>query len=175
MIGQEPAVEVLHGEQALDRGQVEAPGRGGGRRGGGAFADRGRGVERLRVSAADRLDRALLVTGFPYDRATHPANNFAAWEHFQRVAGACRRLGAASLDLCLVAAGAVDGYWEARLSPWDIAAGALLVEEAGGVVTDTRGGPFRPASGEAVAAGGGIHEAIVRELAQVRRAAQEST
>ena len=148
-----------------------------GRRGGGAFADRGRGVERLAVSAIDRLERALLVTGFPYDRATSPDNNFAEWEHFQRVAGACRRLGAASLDLCLVAAGAIDGYWERRLSPWDIAAGALFVAEAGGTVTDTRGGPFRAASGELVAAGNAIHPAIVRELAIVRRSrlAEEPT
>lgn len=163
----------LEGPDGLEVGVVTAPALGWtfwARRGGGAFADRGRGPERLAVSAIDRLDRALLVTGFPYDRATNPANNFDAWEHFQRVAGGVRRLGAASLDLCLVAAGALDGYWEQRLSAWDLAAGALVVAEAGGIVTDTRGGRFRPAAGEAVAAGGGIHEAIVRELALVRRA-----
>jgi myo-inositol-1(or 4)-monophosphatase len=108
------------------------------------------------------------------DRATHPANNFVEWEHFQRVAGGVRRLGAASLDLCLVAAGALDGYWERRLFPWDVAAGALIVEEAGGVVTDTRGGPFRAESGEVVAAGDGIHQAIVTELARVRATTEES-
>ena len=169
---------ALEGPDGVEVGVVTAPALGWtfwGHRGGGAFADRGRGVERLAVSAVDALERALLVTGFPYDRATAAVNNFAEWEHFQRRASGCRRLGSASLDLCLVAAGALDGYWERRLSPWDIAAGALFVEEAGGIVTDTRGGRFRAASGEAVAAGGGIHEAIVRELALVGRAAQEST
>ena len=144
------------------------------RRGGGAFAERGRGVERLQVSAVDRLDHGMLVSGFPDDRATNPDNNFAAWEHFQRIAGACRRLGSAELDLCLVATGAIDGYWESRLAPWDLAAGALIVMEAGGTVTDTRGGPFRAESGEVIAAGGGIHQAIVTELARVRATTEES-
>lgn len=171
---------ALEDEAGVEVGAVTAPALGWsfwGRRGGGAFADRGHGVERLAVSARTSLDQALVVTGFPYDRATNPDNNFAAWEHFQRVAGACRRLGAASLDLCLVAAGAVDGYWETRLSPWDIAAGALFVAEAGGIVTDTRGRRFRAASGDVAAAGSAIHEAIVRELAIVaaERAAEEST
>ncbi|MEZ4403522.1 MAG: inositol monophosphatase family protein [Kofleriaceae bacterium] len=168
---------ALDGPAGVEVGVVAAPALGWtfwGRRGGGAWVDRHGVVERLRVSAVARLEQALLVSGFPYDRATHPDNNFAEWEHFQRVAGGCRRLGAASLDLCLVAAGSLDGYWEQRLSPWDLAAGALLVEEAGGIVTDTRGGRFRAASGEAVAATSGIHEAIVRELAMVRRAAKES-
>jgi myo-inositol-1(or 4)-monophosphatase len=161
---------ALVGPEGVAVGVVTAPALGWsfwGRRGGGSFARRGGSDERLRVSAMDRLDRAMLVSGFPYDLATARDNNFAEWNHFQRVAGACRRLGSASLDLCLVAAGAIDGYWERRLSAWDVAAGALLVQEAGGVVTDTRGGRFDPASGEAVAAGSGIHEAIVRELAIV--------
>jgi myo-inositol-1(or 4)-monophosphatase len=139
------------------------------RRGGGAFADRGHGVETLQVSAITLLGKALLVSGFPYDRATSPLNNFAQWEHFQRKAGACRRLGAASLDLCLVAAGAFDGYWEYKLSPWDVAAGVLLVTEAGGRVTDTRGGPFAAERGDVVANNGAIHDMIVGELAEVDR------
>ncbi len=122
----------------------------------------------LHVSATQELEHALLVTGFPYDRATNPENNFAAWEHMKRVA-AVRRLGAASLDLCLVAKGALDGYWERRLHAWDIAAGALIVAEAGGTVTDTRGGPFDPHSEEAVATNGAIHEGLVHELGKVRR------
>ena len=121
----------------------------------------------LRVSAQPRLDRAMLSSGFPYDRATNPDNNFGAWEHLQRTAGACRRLGAASLDLCLVARGWLDGYWERRLKPWDIAAGALIVAEAGGTVTDTRGGAFDPHAGEVVATNGAIHEELVTELARV--------
>ncbi len=131
------------------------------RRGGGAWFN----GARMRVSAIDRVARALLVTGFPYDRATSPHNNFAQWEHLQRTAGACRRLGAAALDLALVANGAFDGYWERKLKPWDVCAGALLVEEAGGRVTDTRGGRFLPQAGEAVATNGAIHEELLAELA----------
>jgi myo-inositol-1(or 4)-monophosphatase len=109
----------------------------------------------------------MLVSGFPYDRATNPNNNFAEWEYMQRTAGTCRRFGAASLDLCMVARGWVDGYWERRLSAWDLAAGALIVAEAGGRVTDTRGGRFVAASGEAIASNGGIHDALIAHLAQV--------
>ncbi|MCE9577790.1 MAG: inositol monophosphatase [Deltaproteobacteria bacterium] len=135
------------------------------RRGGGAFGDTGSGVTRLAVSAVPRLTDAMLTTGFPYDRATSSDNNFGQWEHFQRVAGACRRLGAASLDLALVARGMLDGYWERRLKPWDMAAGALLVTEAGGRVTDPRGGRFIADDGEAVATNGAIHEEVLAELA----------
>jgi len=124
----------------------------------------------LHVSACRSLGEALLVTGFPYDRATSPINNFAEWEHFQRAAGACRRLGAASIDLCLVARGWLDGYWERKLSPWDLAAGVLIVAEAGGTVTDTRGGPLDLHEGEVVASNGAIHQGLIAGLDEVRRA-----
>jgi myo-inositol-1(or 4)-monophosphatase len=137
-------------------------------RGGGARD--GRGVT-LRVSAISKLEQALLTTGFPYDRATRPDNNFAEWEHFQRRAGACRRLGAASIDLCLVACGWMDGYWERQLKPWDTAAGALIVAEAGGIVTDWTGRPFDVHEGAVVASNGAIHEMLVAELERVRPAA----
>jgi len=133
--------------------------------GGGAFL----GERRLHVSAVTALDQAMLATGFPYDRATSPRNNFAEWQHMQRRAGACRRLGAASLDLCMVARGWLDGYWETRLQPWDLAAGALMVVEAGGRVTAPDGGPFVAASGDAVASNGAIHVDILAELAAVAR------
>jgi myo-inositol-1(or 4)-monophosphatase len=133
-------------------------------RGGGARDGNGNA---LRVSTVDRLDRAMLTTGFPYDLATHPVNNLAEWSHLQRVAGTCRRFGVASLDLCFVASGWCDGYWERRLAPWDIAAGALIVVEAGGIVTNTTGGSFDAHSGEAVASNGAIHDELVRELARV--------
>lgn len=129
----------------------------------------------LRVSTTPRLEQALLATGFPYDRATHPDNNFAAWEHLQRRAGACRRLGAAALDLCLVARGALDGYWERRIQPWDLAAGALIVAEAGGTVTSTAGGAFDPHTGEVCASNGAIHEELIAELGRVRPGGRESS
>lgn len=136
--------------------------------GGGAYAD----GTRLRVSGVTSLSRALLATGFPYDRATSPGNNFAEWEHFQRRAGACRRLGSASLDLCMVARGWYDGYWESKLHPWDLSAGALLVREAGGTVTAIDGGPFVSESGNAVASNGAIHKEILNELAAVSRSSR---
>ena len=138
------------------------------RKGGGAWADVGAGTERLAVSRVGRLEQALLVSGFPYDRATSPQNNFAQWEHFQRVAGACRRLGAASLDLCLVARGWFDGYWEFRLKPWDLAAGALIVEEAGGRISAPYGDAWSVDAGEIVASNGRIHDQIVDELRGLR-------
>jgi myo-inositol-1(or 4)-monophosphatase len=138
-------------------------------RGGGARAAiAGEPLAPTHVSPIAQLDQSLLTTGFPYDRATHPVNNFAEWEHLQRRAGACRRLGCASLDLCLVARGWLEGYWERRLKPWDVAAGALIVQEAGGTVTDTTGGRFDPHVGEVVATNGAIHDQLVAELRAVR-------
>lgn len=131
-------------------------------------AARGQGATRdgaaIRVSAVDSLERALLVTGFPYDRAVSPKNNFEAFVHMQRRAGAVRRLGAASLDLCFVACGWLDGYWEVKLKPWDISAGALIVAEAGGRVTALDGGPFSSAAGEILATNGLVHDAMISEL-----------
>lgn len=120
----------------------------------------------LRVSACTDLSRALLATGFPYDLSGRH-DNFAEWEHFQRAA-ACRRLGSAAIDLCLVARGWFDGYWERAIGPWDVAAGALIIVEAGGIVTNPQGGPFDPHSGEAVASNGAIHQELVSELSRVR-------
>lgn len=136
------------------------------RRGGGAFAEDG---ARLMVSRTDDLARAMLATGFPYDRATS-RGNFAAWEHFQIHARACRRFGAASLDLMMVARGWIDGYWEAGIQAWDLSAGALLVTEAGGRVTGVNGAPFVSDEGHALATNGAIHDVIVRDLVALRAA-----
>jgi myo-inositol-1(or 4)-monophosphatase len=132
-------------------------------RGGGARDADG---EPLHVSDCQELSRALLATGFPYDLSGD--NNFADWEAMQRAAS-CRRLGSAAIDLCLVARGWFDGYWERNLAAWDMAAGALIVVEAGGTVTNPQGARFDAHSGEAVASNGAIHSELVNELARVRR------
>ena len=136
-------------------------------RGGGAHDGTG---APLAVSKIERLEQALLGTGFPYDRATNPLNNFAEWEALQRRAGACRRLGAASLDLCLVARGWLDGYWERHLKPWDIGAGILIAREAGATVTNLSGGPVVLQEGQVVATNGAIHGELIAELARARPA-----
>ncbi len=94
---------------------------------------------RLRVSATQRFERALLATGFPYDRHTSSDNNLDPFGAVLQRAQGVRRAGAAALDLAWVARGRLDGFWEAKLQPWDVAAGALLVREAGGRVTDYAG------------------------------------
>jgi myo-inositol-1(or 4)-monophosphatase len=130
-------------------------------RGGGAWMN-GR---RLRVSQESELENSLLVTGFPYDRRTNPENNLDHFAAFALCTRGVRRLGAASLDLANVAAGRFDGYWEVRLWPWDWAAGMLLVEEAGGRISRTDGGPdvfVQPTS--MLASNGLIHAAMVRVL-----------
>ena len=114
------------------------------------------------------LSRALLATGFPYDRRTSPVNNFDHFLAFQRRAGGVRRLGAASLDLCFVACGWLDGYWELKLSPWDVAAGELMVREAGGRTSDFLGGLPRPDS--IVASNGLIHDDMLAVLRETRDA-----
>jgi len=133
--------------------------------GGGAFCN----GEAMRVSETPTLEQSLLASGFPYDRATNPDNNFEEWGDFLRNAGACRRFGSASLDMCMVARGWLDGYWERRLSPWDVSAGAILVREAGGTVTAIDGSPFASTKGEALASNGAIHREMLDVLAAVRQ------
>lgn len=119
----------------------------------------------LRVSAVPRLAAALLATGFPYARRTLADNNTRMLDHFLRRSEGVRRAGAAALDLAYVAAGRLDGYWEGYLSPWDIAAGILLVQEAGGVISDFSGGNARIFDGgEMVASNGYIHAEMLRVL-----------
>lgn len=128
-----------------------------------------RNGQRLRVSDARTLDRALLSTGFPYDRRTHPQNNFAEFIAVKKRAQGVRRLGSAALDLAMVAAGAFDGYWEMRLQAWDIAAGMLLVEEAGGQVSDWRGGPVDLTRCEILATNGHIHDELAAVITSAPR------
>jgi myo-inositol-1(or 4)-monophosphatase len=96
--------------------------------------------QRLQVTATDSLEKALLATGFPYDRQLQPEVSLGYFYQFMKHCHGIRRMGAAALDLAYLAAGRVDGFWEIRLAPWDVAAGILLIEEAGGQVTDFSGG-----------------------------------
>jgi myo-inositol-1(or 4)-monophosphatase len=121
----------------------------------------------LRVSDTESLAAWLLATGFPYDVASDPRNNFAEFAALYRASQGVRRVGAAALDLAMVAAGWLDGYWEMKLRPWDLAAGALLVEEAGGRVSTWSGAPLQLAGGEVVATNGRIHDALVATLGTV--------
>jgi myo-inositol-1(or 4)-monophosphatase len=122
----------------------------------------------LHVSARADLDGALLASGFPYDLRTNPHDNLREWAHLARRCRGLRRAGAASLDLAYVAAGRLDGYWEFRLQPWDLAAGALLVLEAGGTVTGPDGGAAWLWQGDVVATNGPLHAALRAALAVAR-------
>ena len=129
-------------------------------KGGGAYLN-GR---RLQVSTRFPLQNTLLGTGFPYDCASDPANNFADFITFQKAARGIRRAGAAALDLAYVAAGRLDGFWELKLKPWDVAAGVLLVREAGGTVTTFDGTGYDVFNQRIVASNGLIHAEMVAIL-----------
>lgn len=128
-------------------------------------AARGKGAflngRRLRVSATKGLAHALLVTGFPYDLKEDLAGNLRLFNRFMGASRAIRRDGSAALDLCHVAAGRFDGFWEEKLGPWDTAAGALVVEEAGGRVTDLAGGAFHYRQGSVVASNSILHDQML--------------
>jgi myo-inositol-1(or 4)-monophosphatase len=115
----------------------------------------------IRVSQTAELIEALLATGFPYDFQRDRAELMAVFGSFLAEAQAVRRLGSAALDLCYVAAGRFDGFWERRLCPWDVAAGALIVREAGGRVTTMDGGGFDLNAGQILASNGAIHDEML--------------
>lgn len=121
----------------------------------------------MKVSTTDRLQDALLATGFPYDRATRSDNNVAEFSRLVTRVQGVRRAGAAALDMAYLAAGRLDGYWEQHLLPWDWAAGALLVSEAGGLITDFTGGPWSLDTVKIVATNGRIHEELLDALRAV--------
>jgi len=122
----------------------------------------------LSVSSAGRLVDAMLVTGFPYDVHARVAEIVGLFGAFVAQARAVRRLGSAAIDLCWVAAGRMDGFWENDLKPWDIAGGALIVAEAGGQVTAMDGSPFRSRGGNVLASNGRIHEAMLGVITKCR-------
>lgn len=127
----------------------------------------GEGVGPCRVSPTADLKRALLATGFPYDRHNSPDNNFDTFVAIKAQCQAVRRCGSAALDLCLVADGTYEGYWERTLKPWDLAGGAAIVLAAGGDITDYDGRRSYLTSGDVVATNGALHQALLEELARV--------
>jgi myo-inositol-1(or 4)-monophosphatase len=134
-------------------------------------AARGRGATLngapLRVSEIGRVEDALLVTGFGYDVREHPERSLPFFHAFLVRAQGIRRDGSAALNLCYVAASRFDGFWERGLSAWDMAAGSLIVREAGGVVTDYRGGPVRLDAREILATNGSVHDEMKAIIAGV--------
>jgi len=124
--------------------------------------------EPICVSDAASLADSLLVTGFAYDRHETIDNNYAEFCHLTHLTQGVRRGGAASMDLAYVACGRLDGYWERGLSPWDVAAGVILVEEAGGKVTAYDQSPFEIASGRILATNGRIHTELSTTLGQIK-------
>ncbi|HTY00681.1 MAG TPA: inositol monophosphatase family protein [Bacteroidota bacterium] len=122
---------------------------------------------RLRVTSASTLIESLMVTGFPYDLAERQDRPLEHFSNFALEAQGIRRLGSAALDLAYVAAGRFDGYWEVSLNPWDVAAGVLLVEEAGGKVTNLKGGTLDLYAPQIVATNGKIHDACIGVIGRV--------
>lgn len=134
------------------------------------YAERGAGSwcngQRLRVSETSALAASLVSTGFPYDFATTTDNNAQQFVRIQARTQGVRRAGSAALDLAYVAMGRLDAHWELRLKPWDTAAGALLVLEAGGRLSDWRGAPWDPWNDRLVASNGRIHDELIAALAE---------
>ena len=119
---------------------------------------------KIRASSTDKLIHSMLATGFPYDLRESQNNNLIHFNNFTMSAQAIRRAGSAALDLCYVAMGRFDGFWELKLSPWDVAAGSLIVREAGGIISDFKGGAFDIYSKEILASNGKIHYEMVEVL-----------
>ena len=137
-------------------------------------AERGRGAylngARMSVSAAPTVLDSLLVTGFPYDVHGDSGEILALFGEFIHRSRAVRRLGSAALDMCYVAAGRFDGFWEQRLHPWDMAAASLLVEEAGGIVTGMDGCAFHPRLPHILATNGRVHQEMLDIIDRLRAA-----
>jgi len=118
----------------------------------------------IKVSNNENLRQALLVTGFPYDVAENPENALGKFTAFTKAARGIRRLGSAAIDFCYVANGVFDGFWEVHLKPWDMCAGKLIVEEAGGMVTDFNGAHINIFSKRILASNGRVHDAMINVL-----------
>jgi myo-inositol-1(or 4)-monophosphatase len=131
-------------------------------------AKRGEGAslnnKKIQVSCTEELDKSLLTTGFPYDIRESEMNNLDHFSNFAVRCQAIRRCGSAALDLCSVACGRADGFWELKLSPWDTAAGALIVKEAGGCITDFHNKRFDSGKKQVLASNGKIHKQMLEVL-----------
>jgi myo-inositol-1(or 4)-monophosphatase len=134
-------------------------------------AETGKGAflngKRISVSRMKDLDLSFLTTGFPYDVREHADYYLRFFRQFMVKSIAIRRPGSAALDLCYVAAGRFDGYWELKIHSWDVAAGCLMVTEAGGKVTDFKGGNFTIYDVDIIASNGWIHEEMLRVIQEV--------
>jgi len=120
--------------------------------------------KKIKVSSVDDLNKSLLATGFPYDIRVSEVNNIVHFNNFLTRAQAIRRCGSAALDLCYVACGRFDGFWELKLKPWDMAAGALIVQQGGGRISDFQNEEFNLDSSEIVASNRLIHQQMVNVL-----------
>lgn len=129
---------------------------------------RGKGArvngKKLKISLTRKVENSLLSTGFTYRKGEWLRDEMQAFSNLSAVARAVRRPGSAALDLAYTARGVFDGFWERRLSPWDVAAGALLVKEAGGMVTDFQGAPFTLDKAEILASNGLVHSALLQNI-----------
>lgn len=123
-----------------------------------------RNGERITVSKTPTLQQSLLATGFPYDLKTSKENNIAYFNAFIKEARAIRRAGSAAIDLCYVAYGIFDGFWEIKLGSWDMAAGCLIASEAGAKVTNIKGEKLDLYKGNAVASNGKIHKEMLKVI-----------
>lgn len=123
---------------------------------------------KISVSTKNTLPQSLLVTGFPYDIADNPNNALEIFSDFTRVARGIRRLGSAAIDFCYVARGVFDGFWEVNLHPWDMCAGVLLVQEAGGKTTDFSGNEFSLFGKEVLSTNGRIHNDMIKTIEECR-------
>jgi myo-inositol-1(or 4)-monophosphatase len=128
--------------------------------GSGAYANN----KRINISLNDKLQRALLVTGFPYNIAENPENAFERFIALTKASRGMRRLGSAAIDFCYVANGVFDGFWEVYLHPWDICAGKLILEEAGGIVTGFKGEAIDIFSNKILATNKNVHDQMVEVI-----------
>lgn len=129
-------------------------------KGSGAFCNN----RKLSVSTNDDLHKSVLVTGFPYNVHENPDFAYERFTAFLRVARAVRRLGSAAIDMCYVAEGVFDGFWEVSLHSWDMAAGKVIIEESGGLVTDFAGKPMSIFDKRILASNGKVHESMINVL-----------